>query len=208
VAGAQFAPVAVRHAGGLLQLTGAVVWVQVPPWQVETPLQKLPSSQLVPVETLMPVSVQTGTPVAQEMLPTWQGLVGAQPSPPLQETQVPALHTMLLPQLVPSGALPVSEQVDAPVAQEVRPEWQGLAGVQAAPAVQATQEPVRQTWFVPQEVPLAAVGCRQAPALQASVVHRFPSSGQPVPLERFVQPSPLADLQFWQGLFGLAAPSA
>ena len=38
---------------------------------------------------------------------------------------------------------------------EVVPVWQAFAGVQATPAVQETQVPVLQTWFVPQVVPSA-----------------------------------------------------
>jgi hypothetical protein len=70
-------------------------------------------------------------------------------------TQLPAEQSSFVPQKVPSGsAVPVSVQTDVPVAQESVPVWQGLPpGVQATPAVHATQEPALQTWFVPHEVP-------------------------------------------------------
>jgi hypothetical protein len=51
----------------------------------------------------------------------------------------------------------VSVHVDEPVAQLVTPVWQLFAGVQAAFAVHATQEPLLQTWFVPQDVPFGTV---------------------------------------------------
>lgn len=38
-------------------------------------------------------------------------------------------------------------------AQEVKPAWHGLVGVQVRPAVHATHAPALHTWLVPQAVP-------------------------------------------------------
>ena len=64
------------------------------------------------------------------------------------------LHTLFVPHEVPFATFPVSAQTDIPVTQEVAPVWQAIAGVQAAPAVQAPQAPLLQTMFVPHTVPL------------------------------------------------------
>lgn len=116
-----------------------------------------------------PVAVQTG-PVAQdEIAPVWQMLPpGTQAAPTAQPTQVPPLHTWFVPQVVPSASGPVSVHTGAPVVQEMAPEWQGFASVQAAPVVHGTQAPVLlQTRFVPQLVP---AGCSVAVAVQTGPV--------------------------------------
>ena len=103
------------------------------------------------------MSSQTEVPVAQLVGPWWQGFAGVQARPAAQATQAPALQTWSVPQVVPSasgvaGAV-LSTQVEVPVAQLVTPATQGFAGVQASPAVQATQAPALQTWSVPQVAP-------------------------------------------------------
>jgi hypothetical protein len=69
-----------------------------------------------------------------------------------------ALHTMLLPQLVPAGLSVVpSTQVIAPVVQAVVPflHWFGLV-LQAVPAVHGTQVPLPlQTMLLPHDTPAA-----------------------------------------------------
>jgi len=110
--------------------------------------------QLVPFATL-PTSAQTETPVVHDVVPVRQGLVGWQLAPDVHGTQLPALHTLFVPQTVPLDRLwVVSEQVIVGT-QVMVPAWQGLLGVQAIPAVHDTQAPLLQTRFVPQEVPLA-----------------------------------------------------
>ena len=52
--------------------------------------------------------------------------------------------------------LPVSVQVEVPVAHEVIPTSHALVGVHERLAVHATHTPALQTWFVPHEVPLGA----------------------------------------------------
>jgi hypothetical protein len=74
--------------------------------------------------------------------------------PTVQPVQVPPLQTWFVPQVVPSGTLPVSVHTGDPVVQEMAPAWQGLGSVQAAPVVHATHAPAAlQTWFVAQLVP-------------------------------------------------------
>jgi hypothetical protein len=113
--------------------------------------------QLVPSATFVPVAAHTDEPLAHVVDPFWQTLPpGWQLAPVMHATQLPPLHTWLLPHPVPSATLPVKPQVDAPVLQVVWPFWQELPpGWQATPAVQALQAPLLQTWFVPQVIPLA-----------------------------------------------------
>ena len=67
---------------------------------------------------LLPLSTQTEDPVAQEVLPSLQGLVGEQVIPAVQETQLPVLHTRFVPQLLPSAtSVPLSVHTDVPVLQ-------------------------------------------------------------------------------------------
>jgi hypothetical protein len=47
--------------------------------------------------------------------------------------------------------------VAVPVAHEIAPVWQGPGGLQAPPAVHATQAPLLQTSLVPHEVPLVTL---------------------------------------------------
>ena len=99
-----------------------------------------------------------GLPDAHEMVPIEQALESAQVPPAAQTTQLPALHTLSVPQVVPlDAALPVSWQVILPVSQLYVPVWHGLDGVQLPPAVQEAQVPSLQTLLVPQVVPLATV---------------------------------------------------
>jgi hypothetical protein len=73
----------------------------------------------------------------------------------VQETHLPAEHTRLLPHGEPSATfVTVSTHVDWPVAQDVTPVWQTVAGVHPRLAVQSLQLPALQTMFVPHAVPL------------------------------------------------------
>jgi hypothetical protein len=81
-------------------------------------------------------------------------LVGVQAPPAAQATQLPLLHTWLVPHIVPFATLPVSAQTDAPVTHEVAPVRHLFVGWQLAPAVQPTHAPLLQTMFVPHTVPL------------------------------------------------------
>jgi hypothetical protein len=80
-------------------------------------------------------------------------LVGWQLAPAVQVLQLPLLQTLLVPHTVPlTSMLPLSAQV-IDGEQAVNPAWQALVGVQASPAVHATQPPLLQTMFVPQLMP-------------------------------------------------------
>ncbi len=95
-------------------------------------------------------------PVVHDVVPVRQGLVGWQLAPAVQDTQVPALQTLFVPQEVPFDRLcVVSEQLIVGT-QVMVPAWQGLDGAQAIPAVHDAQAPLLHTRSVPQEVPLAA----------------------------------------------------
>jgi hypothetical protein len=63
---------------------------------------------------------------------------------------------LLVPHDVPLVVFPVSAQTEVPVAHDVAPVRQAVAGVQTTPAVQEAQAPPSHTLFVPHEVPLAA----------------------------------------------------
>jgi hypothetical protein len=106
---------------------------------------------------LLPLFTQTELPVAHEVRPSLQGSVGVHATPAVHGSQLPDRQTWFVPQLVPSArAAPVSWQVAAPVVQVSVPVWQGLAGVQAPPAVHATHAPVLHTRLVPHTVPFGA----------------------------------------------------
>jgi hypothetical protein len=103
------------------------------------------------------LSVQVAAPVVQVSVPVWHGFdVGVQAPPAVQVTQLPALHTMFAPQFVPFGRFPDSWQTGEPVAHEVVPVLQALAGWQLAPPAHDTHEPALQTRSVPQMTPLAS----------------------------------------------------
>lgn len=120
-------------------------------------LQTLFIPHSVPLARFLPVSEQVMVG-AQTVMPAWQALpLGVQAIPAVQETQLPSLQTMLVPQEVPLVKFPDSVQTGTPVPQAIAPVRQGLPlTVQLAPAWQATQLPLLlQTLSVPQLVPAA-----------------------------------------------------
>jgi hypothetical protein len=112
---------------------------------------------VVPFEALVPRSVHIGEPEEHDWLPLWQGLLGGvHVVPEVQETQLPALQTRLLPHDVPFETVPVIMHTELPLLHTVLPVWHMLPfGVQALPAVQGLQLPPLHTRFVPQLVPFA-----------------------------------------------------
>ncbi len=75
----------------------------------------------------------------------------------MQDAQVPLSQTSLVPHDVPLPTwVVVALQTGTPVVHDVVPVTHGLVGVQAAPVVHASHEPLSQTSLVPQEVPFAA----------------------------------------------------
>lgn len=107
--------------------------------------------QAVPLATGAPVSVQLVMPPAHDTVPAWHALVGVHTAPLLQ-TQLPAAHVWLVPQVVPSAALPDSAHWGEPVAQLMAPVRHGVAGLHAPPGTH-WQTPPAQAWLLPQAVP-------------------------------------------------------
>jgi hypothetical protein len=155
------------------------------------PLHTLFVPQEVPVATF-PVSAQTDVPVAHDVAPVRQAFAGVQLTPAVHAPQVPLLHTLFVPQAVPSATFPVSAQTAAPVPQEVAPVRHALAGVQVAPEVQEAHAPLLHTMFIPQEVPLATFpdsAQTGAPVSQAvaPVRHGLPLTLQLAPTVQLTQ---------------------
>ncbi len=117
--------------------------------QAHTPVvQVSPAPQVVPLATGVVLAVQVAAPVmgSQVYAATWHGSVGAVQLRPGVQAHTPVVQVSPAPQLVPFATLvPESTQTEVPVLHEVVPVWQGFAGVQATPAVQATQAPFEQT---------------------------------------------------------------
>ena len=134
------------HDGAAPEQTSVPVWhlfvgVHAPPiWQVA----HVPAWQTMPVPHVVPfgllsVSVQTGAPVVQTMLPTRQGLpVTSQAMPSTQLSQLPLWQTLSMSQRVPFACRSVSSMHDmAPPSMQTNiPLWQALAGTHAPPATQ------------------------------------------------------------------------
>jgi hypothetical protein len=86
------------------------------------PVQARLVPQAVPLGAGAPVFVHTGAPVAHDCEPTLQGAPGGTHEvPAMQDTQLPALHTMLVPHEVPFETLAVKVQTMLPVEQVVIP---------------------------------------------------------------------------------------
>jgi hypothetical protein len=102
----------------------------------------LPVPHMLPLRTFMPVSLQTDTPVAQSVEPTWQTFDGMHVSPSAQAMHVPLLHTSPVPHMVPFLAfIPVSVHLAVPLVQSIVPVWQALVGVHDPPPTHASGPP-------------------------------------------------------------------
>lgn len=111
-------------------LHGLVGWHAVPAVQ-DTHIPRRHTRlvpQPTPSATDVPASVQTATPVSQASVPLWQGFAGVQVAPAVQVVQAPSVQTLLVPHEAPAGALPTSTQADTPIAHDMRPALQALAG--------------------------------------------------------------------------------
>jgi hypothetical protein len=75
----------------------------------------------------------------------------------MHDTQLPALHTLLLPQDVPSGALPPALHTGVPDEQVSVPVLHSCEGVQLPPALHVMQLPPLHTLLAPQDVPFGRV---------------------------------------------------
>jgi hypothetical protein len=101
---------------GLLgtQLVPALHATHVPPKHT------FPLPHIVPSGWLAE-SMHTETPVAQEVVPTLQGVADWQAWPALQPPQVPLLHTLSVPQPIPLGTTPPASVQLTEGAQDVLP---------------------------------------------------------------------------------------
>jgi hypothetical protein len=133
------APVAQELRPASQGLVGAQERLAVHALQVPVLLHTSFVPQASPTDKATPVSLHVCAPVAQEVTPTSQASVGLQESPAVQATQVPPLQTRFVPQLVPSGTLPVLEQVEAPDEHETAEVWHGFVEVQLAPQRRKSQ---------------------------------------------------------------------
>ena len=109
------------------QVGAPVVQVSVPVWQgllgaqappaVHTTQDPLLHTRLLPHVVpfaMFPVSAQTEAPVTHDVAPVRHGFVGWQEAPAVHAPQIPLLHTMFVPQVVPfTRFLFVSAQVIA-----------------------------------------------------------------------------------------------
>jgi hypothetical protein len=119
------------------QESPAVQATQTPPLQIWPVPHDMPFG-------LLPDSKQTAAPVLQTVIPVRQGLPATeQLAPETHEAQVPVVsQTRLVPQAVPAATF-AAVSLHPTVAPQTRfPSWQGLVGVQAPPAEQATQLPL------------------------------------------------------------------
>jgi hypothetical protein len=159
-----------------------LVGVQAPPaWHAA----HVPAWQTIPVPHIVPfgllsVSVQTGAPVVQTILPTRHGRpVTSQAMSATHDSQLPLRQTMSAPQTVPFACRPGSSMhVIAPSLQTNIPWRQGLAGTQAPPATQlltGTSTPPASTNTPPPVLPP-----RPPPVLPALPALRLPPVPPPV----------------------------
>jgi hypothetical protein len=137
-----------------LPLTGQLA----PSWQsMQAPaaLQTLFMPQPFPAATSVPVSLQTGVPVAHASVPVWQGLVGMQGAACWQALHWPVRQTIPVPHDAPLGLSAFSVQTATPVAQTFVPVRHRLVGVQVLPPLQVTQLPaLLHTMFGAHMVPV------------------------------------------------------
>ena len=153
------------HVGVPPVQTSAPVWQRLvgshaaPAWQAT----HAPAWQTMLVPQLMPfgllsLSVHTGAPVVQTMVPTRQGLPGTSHAMPAwHAAHVPLLQAMLVPHSVPLACRSGSSPHDiAPSMHTNAPLWQALAGTHAPPAMH-----VGASGLTPPSLPAVPVGLRR-----------------------------------------------
>jgi hypothetical protein len=156
---------------------GFAGWHDVPCAHGEhAPLMQKSAPHAVPLGAFIPVSVQEGGLVEQSIAPAWQALdVGVHDAPATQAMHPPLSQSIPAPQEVPLvTSIPVSVQVEVPVAHDVVPWWHALVGVHVRPGVQATHPPSSQTspvpHVVPFDVPLGPVSVQTGTPVAQSMV--------------------------------------
>jgi hypothetical protein len=102
-----------------------------------------------------PVSLQTGNPESQAIVPVLHRLLlGLQAIPVVHDPQVPLLHTLFVPHVIPFVTLPITVHTGKPVPHAYAPILQAPAS-QVAPAMHAPHTPALHTLSVPHVVPFA-----------------------------------------------------
>jgi hypothetical protein len=196
-------PLKQAELGLVVQLAPAVQ-----PMHPPEPLHTWLEPQLVPAGFGLP-STHCWLPVLQEVMPFAHAALGlvVQDCPAVQATQLPAaLHTWLVPQLVPAALGLPSMHTEVPVLHEVMPLKQAELGLvlQAWFAVHDTQlpEPLH-TWLLPQLVPAVllpesthvwlpvlqeVVPVRQMPGLLVQAWPEVHATQPPEPLHTWLVP--------------------
>jgi hypothetical protein len=101
-----------------------------------------------------------------------QGSAGVQEPPGAHATHAPAVQTMFVPHLVPSGALPASVQTGEDVVHAIDPILHTAARGHVAPALQAMQPPL------PLQTLSSWHGCPAGTLPDSTQVHVGPRSAQ------------------------------
>jgi hypothetical protein len=103
---------------------------------------------------MKPTPAQTGSPVEHRNAPITHAMPVLHPASGSQAAQPPSRwHTKPEPHAVPAVSVPVTRQVESPVAQVIDPTRHG-DGLQPEPASQALHPPsLAQTWPWPHELP-------------------------------------------------------
>lgn len=104
----------------------------------------------------------------------------------MQATQAPALHTLLVPQLVPVATGVVVAAHPTAGEHVTLPVTHGFSGTQSSPAEHETHTPALQIWLLPQVLPLSTLPLSMqtgAPVSQAVVPvrHGLPPTAQLLP---------------------------
>src|SRR5260370_32154478 len=105
----------------------------------------MPAGHAVPSAT-SPVDTQVGWPALHEIVPVRQTFpLGWHEAPAVHAPQAPFTQTWLVPQGVPSAALPIAAHVETPYAHDVTPDLHALPlGLHKLPAAHALPSPPRQ----------------------------------------------------------------
>jgi hypothetical protein len=150
--------------------------------------EPLLQAKLVPHEVpsgLLLESIHAMVPVLHEFVPFLHrpGFV-VQVPPAVHAAHVPALHTWLVPHVVPLVTFPLAPQTAAPVEHEMVPTVQGFPVAHEVPAAHATQVPVPlHTWFEPQLLPAGTLPLPMQTALPVEQLMMPVVHGLPVPHE-------------------------
>jgi hypothetical protein len=133
---------------------------------------------------LLSVSVQTGAPVVQTILPTRHGLpVTAQSMPATQLSQLPLWQTLSTSQTVPFACRSVSSMHDrTPSMQTNCPLWHALVGTHEPPATQVGASVLPPSGLVLPPVPTVPLTPPPVPTVPAAPPRPpMPAAPPPIP---------------------------